>query len=125
MSRHIFRFSDIEWHMPVGSGTSPEAARAAAGTGVGRKFLAQGDAGFYAQVVRFPSHFEAPAHSHDHAEIFVVLEGSCTFDGEPMAVHDSTVVEANEKYGFVAGDEQLVLLVVRTGRATFTAASAS
>jgi quercetin dioxygenase-like cupin family protein len=125
VSRHIYRFDGIAWHVPVGPGTTPEVAQAAADKGVGRKFLAQGDAGFYAQLVRFPSHFEAPAHSHDHAEIFVVLEGSCTFDGEPMAVHDSTVVEANQKYGFVTGDEELVLLVVRTGRATFTAASAS
>ena len=50
-----------------------------------------------------------------------MLEGSCKFDGAPMTRHDSTVVEANQKYGFVAGDEGLQFLVVRTGRAAFAA----
>jgi quercetin dioxygenase-like cupin family protein len=123
MSRRIYRFADIEWHVPLGPGTDPDAAQAAADRGVGRKFLAQGDSGFYAQVVRFPPGFEAPAHSHDHAEVFVVLDGSCTFDGEPMTRHDSTVVDANDKYGFTAGDAGLQFLVVRTGRAAFAAGS--
>src|SRR5438105_693877 len=121
MSRQIYRFDEIDWHVPLGPGTDPEGAQAAADKGVGRKFLAQGDAGFYAQVVRFPCGFEAPPHSHDHAEVFVVLEGSCTFDGEPMTRYDSTVVEANERYGFTAGDAGLEFLVVRTGRAAFAA----
>jgi quercetin dioxygenase-like cupin family protein len=122
MTRHIYRFDDIAWDVPLGPGTDPDVARAAADRGVGRKFLAQGDAGFYAQVVRFPPGFEAPRHSHDHAEVFLVLEGSCTFDGEPMRRHDSTVVEANTAYGFTAGDDGLAFLVVRTGKAAFAAA---
>jgi quercetin dioxygenase-like cupin family protein len=122
MTRHIYRFDDIAWDIPLGPGTDPEVARAAADQGVGRKFLAQGDAGFYAQVVRFPPGFEAPPHSHDHAEVFVVLEGSCTFDGEPMHRHDSTVVEANTAYGFTAGGDGLAFLVVRNGKAAFAAA---
>ena len=56
--------------------------------GAARRFLAQGDGGFYTQVVRMPPGFEAPVHSHDHSEVFMVLEGSCTFDGEPMARFD-------------------------------------
>jgi quercetin dioxygenase-like cupin family protein len=123
MTRHIYRFDEIDWHVPLGPGTDPGTARAAADQGVGRKFLAQGDAGFYAQVVRFPPNFEAPAHSHDHAEVFVVLEGSCTFDGEPMTRHDSTVVEANQKYEFTAGAQGLAFLVVRTGKAAFQGSS--
>jgi quercetin dioxygenase-like cupin family protein len=86
--------------------------------GVARKHFAQGDAGFYVQVVRFPPNFETPPHSHDHSEVFVVLEGSCVFDGEPMGPHDSTVVEANDKYGFTTGADGVMLLVVRTGAAT-------
>jgi quercetin dioxygenase-like cupin family protein len=122
MGRHVYRFDDIDWHVPLGPGTDPDAAQAAADRGVGRKFLAQGDGGFYAQIVRFPAAFVAPAHSHDHSEVFVVLEGSCTFDGEPMARHDSTVVEANQPYAFVAGSDGLTFLVVRKGKAAFAAA---
>jgi mannose-6-phosphate isomerase-like protein (cupin superfamily) len=122
MSRTIYRFDDIDWHVPTGPGTDDGAARAAAERGVGRKFLSQGDAGFYAQVVRFPADFAAPPHSHDHAEVFVVLEGSCTFDGQPMARHDSTVVSADETYGFTAGGEGLTFLVVRNGPAAFQGA---
>jgi quercetin dioxygenase-like cupin family protein len=70
-----------------------------------------------------PPRFEAPVHSHDHAEIFMVLEGSCTFDGVPMESHDMTVVEAGEPYGFAAGPDGLAFLVVRTGEAGFKAGS--
>jgi quercetin dioxygenase-like cupin family protein len=121
MNRHIYRFDAIDWQTPSGPGTDPKVAQAAADLGVGRKYLAQGDAGFFAQVVRFPPNFEAPPHSHDHAEVFVVLEGDCTFDGQPMSRHDSTVVEANAAYGFTAGAAGLSFLVVRTGKAAFSA----
>jgi len=117
MSRQIYRFDAIDWHLPGGAGADPAAVEAAAALGVGRKHYAQGDAGFFVQVVRFPANFETPPHSHDHSEVFVVLEGSCVFDGAPMSGHDSTVVEANDKYGFTTGPDGVVLLVVRTGAA--------
>ena len=120
--RRVYRFDAIDWDVPMSPGTDPNVAAEAARVGVGKKHLAQGDGGFYAQVVRFPADFEAPVHSHDHAEVFVVLEGSCTFDGEPMARFDSTVVDANQQYGFTAGSAGLSFLVVRTGQAAFAAA---
>jgi hypothetical protein len=120
--RRIYRFDDIEWHVPVSPGTDPAAAEAAGEQGAARKFLAQGDGGFYTQVVRMPAGFEAPVHSHDHEEVFMVLEGSCDFDGEPMVRFDLTVVAANEPYGFVAGPDGLSFLVVRRGAASFSAA---
>ena len=83
----------IDWHVPVAPGTDPEDAAEAGGRGA--PFLAQGDGGFYAQVVRMPPGFDAPTHSHDHAEVFMVLEGSCDFDGQPMKERDMTVVSAN------------------------------
>jgi len=49
-----------------------------------------------------------------------VLEGSCVFDGEPMGLHDSTVVEANDEYGFTTGPNGVSLLVVRTGAAAIS-----
>jgi quercetin dioxygenase-like cupin family protein len=121
-ARRIYRFDDIDWHVPVATGTDPEAAAAAGRQGAARKFLAQGDGGFYTQVVRLPAGFEAPVHSHDHDEVFMVLEGSCRFDGEPMDRFDLTVVNANEPYGFVAGPDGLSFLVVRRGEASFSSA---
>ena len=59
------------------------------------------------------------------AEVFMVLEGSCTFDGEEMARFDLAVVEANQPYGFTAGPDGLSFLVVRQGRAAYAEASES
>jgi hypothetical protein len=118
VTRRIYR-AEGEWHVPIAPGTDPEAAAEAGRKGAARRFLAQGDEGFYAQMVRMPPGFDAPAHSHDHEEVFMVLEGSCTFDGEPMGRFDMTVVAANQPYGFVAGPEGLSFLVVRNGAAAF------
>jgi quercetin dioxygenase-like cupin family protein len=121
MSR-IHHFEDAEWHVPAAPGTDPEAAAAAGRAGAARRFLAQGEGGFYTQVVRMPPGFAAPTHSHDHSEVFMVLEGSCAFDGEPMARFDLTVVEANQPYGFTAGPDGLSFLIVRQGAASFAVA---
>jgi cupin domain len=121
VKRRIYRFDDIGWHVAVSPGTDPDQAAEAGRRGAARKLLTQGDGGFYSQVVRLPPGFEAPEHSHDHAEIFMVLEGSCRFDGEQMGRFDMTVVAAHEAYGFVAGPDGLSFLVVRQGAATFAA----
>jgi quercetin dioxygenase-like cupin family protein len=120
--RRIYHFEESEWHVPVAAGTDPEAAAEAGRQGAARRFLAQGDGGFYTQVVRMPPGFEAPSHSHSHSEVFMVLEGSCEFDGEQMERFDLTVVEAGRPYRFVAGPEGLSFLVVRQGEASFAAA---
>jgi len=118
---HIYRYEDAEWHVPVAPGTDPDAAAEAGRAGAERRFLSQGDGGFYTQVVKLPPGFAAPVHSHDHAEVFMVLEGSCEFDGEPMERFDLTVVDANQPYGFTAGPDGLSFLVVRRGAARFAA----
>jgi len=120
MSR-IHHFEDAEWHVPTAPGTDPEAAAAAGREGAARRFLAQGEGGFYTQVVRMPPGFAAPTHSHDHSEVFMVLEGSCAFDGEPMARFDLAVVEADQPYSFTAGPDGLSFLVVRQGPAGYSA----
>jgi quercetin dioxygenase-like cupin family protein len=120
-TRRIYRYEDSEWHVPVAPGTDPDAAAEAGRAGAARRFLAQGDSGFYTQIVKLPPGFEAPVHSHDHAEVFMVLEGSCEFDGQPMQRFDLTVVEANEPYGFTAGPDGLSFFVVRQGEAAFAA----
>jgi quercetin dioxygenase-like cupin family protein len=121
VSPHIHRFEEADWHVPVAPGTDPEAAADAGRQGAARRLLAQGDGGFYTQVVRMPPGFAAPVHSHDHSEVFMVLEGSCEFDGEPMARFDLVVVEAEQPYGFTAGPDGLSFLVVRRGAASFRA----
>jgi len=120
--RQIYRYDEAEWHVPVAPGTDPEAAAEAGRQGAARRLLAQGDGGFYTQVVKLPPGFAAPAHSHDHAEVFMVLEGSCEFDGQPMARFDLTVVDANQPYGFTAGPDGLSFLIVRQGAASFAVA---
>lgn len=118
----VYHFTDIDWHVPVSPGTDPAAAEEAGRKGAGRKFLAQGDGGFYAQVVRIPPHFDAPAHSHDHAEVFMVLSGTLVMNGERLGERDMTVIAANEPYGFSTGPDGAEFLVVRTGKARFDAA---
>ena len=118
VTRRVYRFEEVDWHLPAGPGADPAAVQAAAALGVARAHYAQGEAGFFVQLVRFPPDFETPPHSHDHGEVFVVLEGSCTFDGVLMRTHDCTVVDANTKYGFTTGPDGVTLLVVRTGAAT-------
>ena len=115
----VYRFDEMEWHVPVAQGTDPAEAAEAGRKGTRRRFLAQGDSGFYAQVVEMPPGFEAPVHSHDHAEVFMVLEGSCNFDGEEMRRYDMTVVPEGGAYGFTAGPEGVLFLVVRNGVASF------
>ncbi|HLM17249.1 MAG TPA: hypothetical protein VK549_05470 [Acidimicrobiia bacterium] len=119
----IHRFEDAEWHVPTAPGTDPEVAAAAGRVGAARRFLAQGEGGFYTQVVRMPAGFTAPVHSHDHSEVFMVLEGSCTFDDEPMARFDLAVVEADHAYSFTAGPDGLSFLVVRHGPAAYSTES--
>ena len=87
---------DGDWHVPTAPGTDPEQATEAGRRGAARRLLAQGAEGFYARVVRIPPRFAAPMHRHDHQEVFMVLGGACTFDGEPMGRFDLTVVAANE-----------------------------
>ncbi len=117
VQRQIVAYDDVEWLVPGADGTetSPGPNDAV------RKRLIQGDGGFYTQIVRLPAGFTAPAHSHDHAEVFMVLSGSCVFDGQAMGERDSTVVAADQAYTFTAGDEGLEFLIVRPGVAAFRA----
>lgn len=118
----MYRFEDMEWHVPVSPGTNSEAAARAGEQGVRRRLMAQGDSGFYTQVVEMPPDFDAPAHSHSQAEVFIVLEGSCTMNGETMGRYDTTVIPEGGVYGFKAGPGGLRFLVIRTGKASFNPA---
>jgi hypothetical protein len=117
----IHHFDHIPWHVPPTDSAELDLATEAPADGPGRKFLAQDEGGFYTQAVRIPANFAAPAHSHDHPEVFMVLEGDCNFNGETMQRFDLTVVEAREPYSFTAGTNGVQFLVVRRAKAAFIA----
>jgi quercetin dioxygenase-like cupin family protein len=117
----IHHFDAINWHVPPSDPADLDLDTPPAADEAGRKFLAQGEGGFYTQVVRIPPNFEGPVHAHDHAEVFMVLDGTCSFNGEPMQRFDLTVVEANEPYGFASGPDGVQFLVVRQDKARFIA----
>lgn len=116
---HHRSFRDIAWHVPTPSRDLLDLTDAPAPDEPGRKFLVDGEAGFYVQAVRIPPNFDAPEHHHDHAEIFMVVDGSCTFNGNPMAPLDVAVVEAGERYGFVSGPDGVQFVVTRRAAAKF------
>jgi mannose-6-phosphate isomerase-like protein (cupin superfamily) len=118
---NIRHFDDIPWHVPPTDASQLDLDERPADDEPGRKFLVRGDGGFHVQVVRIPPDFDAPVHVHDHPEVFMVLEGSCAFNGTAMGRFDSTVVEAGEPYGFVSGPEGVMFLVTRGAVATFRA----
>jgi hypothetical protein len=117
----IHHFDAIHWHVPPSDPAALDLDTPAPADGPGRKFLAQGDGGFYTQVVRIPPNFDGPVHAHDHPEVFMVLDGSCQFNGETMNRFDLTVVDANEPYGFASGPDGVQFLVVRGEKAKFIA----
>lgn len=115
----IHRFADIRWHVPPANAADLDVDTEAPADGPGRKFLAQGEGGFWTQMVRIPAGFTAPEHAHDHAEVFMVTAGDCHFNGELMRPLDLTVVEADEPYSFTAGPEGVQFLVVRGDKAAY------
>lgn len=117
----IHHFDQIRWHVPPSDPADLDLDTEAPADAAGRKFLAQGEGGFWTQIVRIPANFAAPSHSHDHAEVFMVVAGSCTFNGEPMHPLDLTVVESREPYAFTAGPDGVQFLVVRGAKAVFIA----
>jgi len=119
-ARRVNRFGEDDWHVPLASGSDPAQGEAAGERGARRAFLAQGDAGFCAQVVCMPPQFEAPLHAHDYAEVFMLLDRGCTFDGQPIERFDCTVIEADQTYEFTAGPDGLTFLVVRTSEAAYS-----
>lgn len=122
MSTKVYKYDEIPWHVPPTDIAALDLDSRAADDEPGRKFLAQGDGGFYAQVVRIPPNFDAPVHSHSHSEVFMVLEGGCRFNGQELRPFDQAVIEAGEPYGFTSGPDGLQFLVIRQGVATFASA---
>ena len=102
------------------SGAPKQLVEEARRKGATRKFLATGQGGFHSQISTFPAGYTVPMHSHDHDELIVVLDGSCTMlgDGGPtLKAHDSMVLIGGHEYGFTAGDDGMTFMTIRSGKA--------
>lgn len=123
----VLKFDDIDWvNERKEPNQAPKLIEAAEKTGARRKRLAQGEGGFFYQYTTMPAGFEVPMHSHDHDELFIVLEGGCTFwpDGPEYSVElkaqDSVALAANHEYAFKCGSEGMNFYVIRQGEAAVT-----
>jgi quercetin dioxygenase-like cupin family protein len=94
---------------------------------VRRKGLAAGEGGFFASHVRMPPGQVTVPHSHDHAELVVILAGSMTFDGGEGVVElvedDAATITAGQVYAFTVGPDGVDFLLVRAGRAVSSIAT--
>jgi quercetin dioxygenase-like cupin family protein len=113
-----FVLDEIEWPDERQAPTAPiELVEAAERLGARRKFLARGEGGFFSQYSEFPAGYGVPLHSHDHDELILLLDGSCTMsDGQVLHRHDSVVFTAGAEYGFTAGDDGMLFVTIRGGR---------
>lgn len=118
------RFDEVPWHVPVSERGDIDWDHEPGPDEAGRKFLVDGEGGFYVQAVRIPPGFTAPLHRHSHPEVFMVVQGSCTFDGARMGPLDCTVVEAGQDYTFTAGPDGVVFVVTRHAIASYSEAGA-
>ena len=119
-----FVLEAIEWPDERRSPTAPiELVEEAERLGARRKFLARGEGGFHSQYSEFPPGYEVPLHSHDHDELILLLDGSCTMsDGQVLGRHDSVVLRGGSEYGFTAGETGMIFVTIRGGRSTTTLA---
>jgi quercetin dioxygenase-like cupin family protein len=115
----FFRVEQLPWPDEATTGAPPELVEDARRKGARRKFLARGEGGFHSQYSVFPPGYTVPPHSHDHDEMIVVLDGSCTMlsGGRTLKAYDSMVLLGGYEYGFTAGDDGMKFLTIRTGEA--------
>ena len=117
---HFFQLDAIPWPDENKAATVPrELVEAARQSGARRKFLARGEGGFFTQYSEFPAGFTVPMHSHDHNEIILLLDVSCTMlaDGPTLHAGDSMVLIGGYEYGFTAGADGMTFVTIRTGQA--------
>jgi len=115
----FFHVDQLAWSDETTATAPRELVEEARRAGAKRKFLAQGQGGFYSQYSVFPPGYTVPMHRHDHDEMIVVLAGGATMldDGPSLTVHDSMVLHGGYAYGFTAGPDGLTFLTIRTGPA--------
>ncbi len=118
----FFDVSEIPWPAEEPASAPAELVAEAKRLGARRKFLAQGEGGFYSQVSEFPAGYVVPMHAHDHHELIVILDGGCTMlgGGPSLTAGDSMVLVAGYAYGFAADDDGMTFMTIRTGESSTT-----
>ena len=117
----FFLVDELPWPDEAKASTAPkELVEEAQRLGAKRKFLARGEGGFFSQYSVFPAGYTVPPHSHDHDEMIIVLDGSCTLlgGGPQLHAHDSMVLRGGYEYGFTAGDDGMTFITIRPGAAS-------
>jgi quercetin dioxygenase-like cupin family protein len=117
---HFFVLDAVPWPDEGKTSTAPrELVEAAQRSGARRKFLARGEGGFFTQYSEFPAGFTVPMHSHDHNEIILLLDGSCTMlgDDQELGAGDSMVLIGGYEYGFTAGADGMKFVTIRAAKA--------
>jgi len=111
-------FDEIDWAVE-GAGAPAALVAEAARTGARRKRMVTGQSGFFMNHSTMPAGFTVPAHTHDHDELIVVVEGGCTVhDGGPvLGPNDAMAIRAHHSYGFTCGADGMRFLTIRTGEA--------
>ena len=123
MGATYFVVEEIEFPDEAASPTAPrELVEEAQRSGARRKYLAQGEGGFFSQVSWFPAGYTVPMHRHDHDELIMVVEGSLAMlDGGPtLGPLDSMVLTAGHEYGFTAGPDGMTITTIRTAPSAAT-----
>lgn len=120
----VLIYDEIDWDDMLGTAKGIKApprelVEQAKKRGARRKKLATGEGGFFMNRSVMPAGFRVPPHTHDHAELIVVLEGGCSFDDSlaDLGPDDSIVIRANYRYGFTCGPEGMDFLTIRTAEA--------
>lgn len=106
----IVEYAALEWAVPPGGESDAGVLR--------RARIIEGAGGFHSHVIDCPPGYVLPPHSHDHGELFVVLEGSAIVGDRTLTPFDTIAIAANEVYGLAAGPEGLTFMIVRSGRAS-------
>lgn len=116
----FLHFDAMDWADERAGGAPAELVAEAERLGARRKKLATGQAGFFMNHSVMPPGYTVPAHTHDHDELIVVLEGGCTvLDGGPsMGPNDAVVIRGGHRYGFTCGPEGMRFLTIRTGESS-------
>lgn len=118
----FFLVDEVPWPDEAKAPTAPKAlVEEAKRLGAKRKYLARGEGGFFSQYSVFPAGYTVPPHSHDHDEMIILLEGSCTMiddDGTTLGAHDSMVLQGGFEYGFTAGADGMTFITIRPGVAS-------